>query len=82
MLTDTTDNSSPGELRTTIAAAKPGDTINFQTGLSGTIPLSASLGILTINQDLTILGGGVITLSGQNPIPVLVNHSTLRQSPV
>lgn len=60
-----TGNSGAGSLRAAIAAAAAGDTIDFAPGLSGqTITLTS--GELLINQALTIDGGGVITVSGNN----------------
>jgi len=55
-----------GSLRGEIAAAQPGDTINFQPGLSGTINLTS--GELLINKNLTIEGPGATSLAinGQN----------------
>jgi hypothetical protein len=54
------NDSGPGSLRATIAAAASGDTIVFQAGLTGPITLttgSAGCG-LTISQNLTISGPG------------------------
>lgn len=61
---------APGDcsLREAIAAATPGETITF--AVSGTIVLSAALGDLDISQDLTIDGGGLITVSGNNAVRV------------
>jgi hypothetical protein len=58
-----------GELRTTINNAAPGDTIVFQTGLTGTINLNVGLGSLAISKNLTINGPGpsVITINGGGP---------------
>jgi hypothetical protein len=56
------NDSGPGSLRDAINA---GGTVNFQTGLTGTIKLSSTL---SINQQVDILGpgAGVITVSGQS----------------
>lgn len=69
----TTTNSGPGSLRQTIADATAGDTITFDTSLSGqTIVLSQTL---TIDKDLTIDGSALsipITLSGNQRVLVLM----------
>lgn len=72
LLTDTSADGTPGELRTVLATAAPGDTIVFQDGLTGTIHLSAALGSLTLTKDVSITGPGAseITVSGQNAIRV------------
>jgi hypothetical protein len=59
-------DSGPGSLRDVIAAAPPGGTLHFFSGLSGIITLSS--GPLRIAQDLTIagLGAGVIRISGNH----------------
>jgi hypothetical protein len=59
-------DSGPGSLRDAIANSSPGDTIDFQSDLSGTITLTS--GELLLGQDLTIAGPGadVITVSGNN----------------
>jgi hypothetical protein len=60
-VTNTNDNGT-GSLRDTIAAAAPGDTINF--AVTGTISLTS--GQITINKDLTIQGPGANLLTVQN----------------
>lgn len=72
LLTDTSTGDTPGELRTVLATAAPGDTIVFEAGLTGTINLTAALGSLTLTRDVTITGPGAseITVSGQNAIRV------------
>jgi hypothetical protein len=72
LLTDTSAASSPGEFRTVLATAAPGDTIVFEAGLTGTIDLTAALGSLTFTKDLTVTGPGAseIAVSGQNAIRV------------
>ena len=59
-----TADSGPGSLRDTIAAASPGDTIDFS--VAGTITLTT--GMLTIGKNLTITGPGAssLTISGNN----------------
>jgi hypothetical protein len=59
-VTTLADNGA-GSLRQAIADASPGDTIDFS--VSGTIVLADQL---VIDKDLTINGGGVITISGNN----------------
>jgi hypothetical protein len=56
-----------GSLRGQIAAAAPGDTINFAPGLSGTVGLGSDL---TLDRNLTILGN--LDAAG-NPL-VTLNH--------
>jgi len=58
--TDTTGTGS-GSLRAAIAAAMPGDTITFNSGLTGTITLTS--GVLQINTSLTITGPGPAQLA-------------------
>jgi predicted outer membrane repeat protein len=62
----TTADSGPGSLRDAIAAAPLGGTVQFVSGLSGTITLTS--GALTITKDITIAGPGsnVITVSGNH----------------
>jgi hypothetical protein len=65
-----TADSGAGSLRANIAAANPGDTINFASSLNGqTIQLSS--GELDITKNLTIQGpgAGLLTISGSyNPV--------------
>jgi CSLREA domain-containing protein len=63
------NDSGSGSLRAQIAAANGGDTIIFQTGLSGTITLASTL---SISQFLTIQGPGanMITVSGNHAVLV------------
>src|SRR6516165_1092122 len=58
------NDSGPGSLRDAIATTPPGGTVDFQPGLSGTIPLTT--GQLNLTGDLTITGPGasVIAVSG------------------
>ena len=67
------NDSGAGSLRATIdlANAAPGaDTIDFQAGLTGTIPLATSLPALSA--DVTIIGPGAatVTVSGQDILGV------------
>jgi hypothetical protein len=68
-VTDTTD-SSPNSLRAAIAAANPGDTIDFSLQLPATIILTS--GELLINKNLTIRGPGAsnLAISGNNTVQV------------
>ncbi|MBK8430295.1 MAG: hypothetical protein IPL28_02895 [Chloroflexi bacterium] len=66
------NDSGAGSLRQAIAAVDPGGTINFS--VSGTIVLGSEL---VIDKNLTINGGNVITVSGNNAVRVfLVNAGT------
>ncbi len=67
-----TNDSGAGSLRQAIADAAPGDTIDFNTGLSGqTITLTT--GELLITKNLTITGPvGGITVSGNHASRVFV----------
>src|SRR6266436_774533 len=60
-VTSTADDGSDGTLRNAIAAAAPGDTINFSLATPATITLTD--GELLINKDLTILGPGATNLA-------------------
>jgi fibronectin-binding autotransporter adhesin len=59
-------DSGPGSLRGQIAASAAGDTVNFASGLSGTITLTS--GELAVSHNLTVQGpgAGTITVSGNN----------------
>ncbi len=61
-----TSDSGPGSLRATIGSASPGDTIEFASGVTGTITLTS--GELNITEDLEIdgPGAGVLTISGND----------------
>ncbi|OYV96589.1 MAG: hypothetical protein B7Z73_00450, partial [Planctomycetia bacterium 21-64-5] len=66
-VTNLNDSSSftagDGSLRGEIAAAASGDTVQFASGLTGTIALTD--GPLVLNQDLSVVGaGGGVTVSG------------------
>jgi len=60
-----TNNAGAGSLRQAVQDAAAGDSIRFQTGLSGTIVLASEI---VINKNLTIDGGnaagGMMTISG------------------
>jgi len=60
-----TNNAGAGSLRQAVQDAASGDSIRFQTGLSGTIVLASEI---VINKNLTIDGGnaagGMMTISG------------------
>ncbi len=58
----------PGSLRSTIAAAAPGDGVNFAPELSGTIALNSTL---TLEKSLVINGDRRITLDGRHATRVL-----------
>jgi parallel beta-helix repeat protein len=59
-------DSGSGSLRAQVAAANPGDIINFARGLSGTIVLTS--GEIAFSKSLTIQGpgAGVISIDGNN----------------
>jgi hypothetical protein len=59
-------DADPGSLRAALTQAQPGDTIDFASGLNGTIVLTS--GELRIDQSVSIAGPGVdqITVSGGN----------------
>jgi predicted outer membrane repeat protein len=65
------NDSGAGSLRDAINNATPGETITFQPGLTGTIPLQSILSICN-GQTLTIQGPGAsqITVSGQKRVGV------------
>jgi hypothetical protein len=64
-----TNDSGAGSLRDAIAAASPGDTINFSEGVTGTIVLTSQL---LIDKNLIIDGPGadLLTVSGNNAVRV------------
>jgi hypothetical protein len=70
VVTNTNDSGS-GSLRAAIAAAAPGDTINFNLTYPATITLSSTL---EIGKNLTISGPGAsnLAVSGNHSVPVLV----------
>ena len=53
-------DSGPGSLRTVIAAAGSGDTVEFESGVTGTISLTS--GAIAIEKSLTIVGPGASLL--------------------
>src|SRR6266849_5575211 len=56
-----TNDSGPGSLRQALADANDGDTINFDSSLTGTITLTS--GELLVNDSITISGPGANTLA-------------------
>jgi hypothetical protein len=64
-----TADSGPGSLRDALAAAVPGSTVTFASGLSGTITLLSTLFLM---QDVTIDGPGasVLTVNGNGLVRV------------
>ena len=72
------NDSGAGSLRAAITSAGAGDTIVFQSGLSGTITLASALP--AINANLTIQGPGAdsLTISGNNAVTVFtINFGTV-----
>lgn len=69
-----TNDSGAGSLRDAIAAANPGDTINFS--VTGTITLGSTL---TITKDLTISGPSAssLAISGNNTFRVFLLTATV-----
>src|SRR5262249_33349314 len=66
-VTNNQDDGSPGSLRATIAAASPGDTIQFDSSLAfQTILLDTARGTLQLDKDLTITAEsvGAVTIDG------------------
>jgi hypothetical protein len=74
-VTNTSDTNppTPGSLRAAIAAAAPGDTIDFNLTYPATIALNSTLGPLGLNTSLTISGPGAsnLAISGNNAVRVL-----------
>ena len=71
----TLNDSGAGSLRAAITSVSAGDTIVFQSGLTGTITLASALP--TINANLTIQGPGAdsLTISGNNAVTVFTINS-------
>jgi hypothetical protein len=67
----------PGSLRDAIATTEAGGTVDFQTGLSGTIMLTA--GELDVFKNLTITGPGadIVTVSGDQVSRVFYTTATV-----
>lgn len=75
-VTSPADDTDPGTLRNTIAAAKANDTIVFDPSLAGqTIALNASRQSLIVNKNLTVDGGSLsITVDARGgPFSVFSN---------
>src|SRR2546422_2842114 len=75
-----TNNSGAGTLRDAIAAANPGDTINFSLIYPATITLTS--GALFIGKNLTITGPGTssLAINGNNSDQVFVIGATVSVS--
>jgi hypothetical protein len=71
------NDSGTGSLRAEILAASSGDTIVFNSGLTGTITLTS--GTLAIGAGVTIIGPGanVITVSGNNASTVFTINGAI-----
>jgi hypothetical protein len=79
-VTSLADDGTPGTLRTAIANAASGDTINF--GVTGTITLTSTL---SIGKNLSISGPGAsnLAISGNNAVQVLsINGASVTISAV
>jgi predicted outer membrane repeat protein len=73
-VTTLADDGSSGTLRSVLAAAASGDTIVFQSGLTGTIMLNcSSYGQIILTQNVTISGPGAssLAISGNHQCQVL-----------
>jgi hypothetical protein len=62
-VTSLADDGTAGTLRSAIGSSASGDAILFAPGLTGTIALNHTLGVLSINHDLTISGPGPASLA-------------------
>ena len=64
------NDSGAGSLRAILAGGAPGDTVQFASGVTGTIALASSL---SITKNITILGpgSGSLTLDGQGTVRVI-----------
>ena len=65
------NDSGAGSLRAALSGAQAGDTVQFASGLSGTIELES---VLQFSGDLNIVGNGAVTIDGQRrdrhlPVP-------------
>jgi hypothetical protein len=58
------NDSGPGSLRGQVAAAQSGDTINFASGLHGTITLTSGEILLSKTLTISAPGPGLLTVSG------------------
>ncbi len=73
--TSAADDGSPETLRSRLAEAVPGDTINFDPGLSGnTITVNCATGPIVLSQDVSISGPGPakLAISGNHACQVIV----------
>src|SRR6478672_2906133 len=70
VVTDSGDNGGPNQLRAKLTAAQSsgGGTITFTIG---TAPIVLAAILPTITSNITIDGGNVVTISGNNASPVL-----------
>jgi hypothetical protein len=79
VVTDPGDNGGPNQLRSKIAAAQSsgGGTITFAVG-TATIVLAGGI-LPTITSNITIDGGNIVTLSGNNATPAfqMISGATL-----
>jgi hypothetical protein len=76
-VTNTSDNAADtGSLRHAVNTAVDGDTIQFSAGAIGTVTLTN--GTLLISHSVTITGPGanVLTISGNNAVPVFTMYSS------
>ena len=58
------NDSGTGSLRAALGEAEPGDTVQFASGLSGTIELDSVLQFS--GGDLNLVGNGAVTIDGQH----------------
>lgn len=68
-------NDTLCSLRDAITVAASGDTIVFQSGLTGTIPLASALPSIDKNVTITGPGAKLLTISGSGNISVIAIHS-------
>jgi parallel beta-helix repeat protein len=63
------NDSGAGSLRDALGSANNGDTITFQSGLTGTLNLASKLAVAD-GVAITGPGGGAITISGQDTVKI------------